>query len=187
MSTNETPAARYDRLAARFTETIDAVPEDRWDDQSPCEEWSARQVVEHVVDTERDLLGRFDQTSGLVADLPADPIEAWPKLRAAMSQVMDDPELAGHGYDGMMGPTTIGQTVDTFYAMDLLVHRWDLAKATGLRDHEAMDPADVDHYHAAIEHAGDMLRSPGVCGPAVEVAPDASAQDRFVAFLGRHP
>jgi hypothetical protein len=32
-----------------------------------------------------------------------------------------------------------------------------------------------------------MLRTPGVCGPAVTVGDDASAQDKFIAFMGRRP
>jgi hypothetical protein len=34
---------------------------------------------------------------------------------------------------------------------------------------------------------GDMLRMPGVCGPAVSMPDDASAQDKFIAFMGRTP
>jgi hypothetical protein len=32
-----------------------------------------------------------------------------------------------------------------------------------------------------------MLRTPGVCGPAVMVGDDASAQGKFIAFMGRQP
>jgi hypothetical protein len=33
----------------------------------------------------------------------------------------------------------------------------------------------------------EMLRMPGVCGPAVSVPESASPQDKFVAFMGRTP
>jgi hypothetical protein len=33
----------------------------------------------------------------------------------------------------------------------------------------------------------EMLRSDRMFGPAVEVADDASAQDRLIAFVGRKP
>ena len=45
-------ADHYRRLAHNFSETVAAVPPDRWGNQSPCEEWSARDVVNHVVDSE---------------------------------------------------------------------------------------------------------------------------------------
>jgi hypothetical protein len=33
----------------------------------------------------------------------------------------------------------------------------------------------------------EMLRTPGVCGPAVGVPESASPQDKFIAFMGRTP
>jgi hypothetical protein len=33
----------------------------------------------------------------------------------------------------------------------------------------------------------EMLRMPGVCGPAVTVGDDASTQDKLIAFMGRRP
>ena len=41
-------ADRYRRLSDDFATTVAAVPADRWDDQSPCEDWKARDVVRHV-------------------------------------------------------------------------------------------------------------------------------------------
>jgi hypothetical protein len=32
-----------------------------------------------------------------------------------------------------------------------------------------------------------VLRMPGVCGPPVSVAADASPQDKLIGFLGRTP
>ncbi len=50
-------AERYRRLAGTFEERIAAVPADRWEDPSPCEDWTARDVVRHVVDTQALFLG----------------------------------------------------------------------------------------------------------------------------------
>jgi Mycothiol maleylpyruvate isomerase N-terminal domain len=47
-------ADRYRRLAARFTELVDAVPADRWDAPLLWAEWSAHDVFDHVVSTEID-------------------------------------------------------------------------------------------------------------------------------------
>ena len=42
---------RYDRLSQAFAAKIDAVPADKWDAPSPCEGWTARDVVKHVAET----------------------------------------------------------------------------------------------------------------------------------------
>ena len=122
----ENPAQRYRRLADRFDEVVSAVPADRWDAVSPCEGWTVADVVAHVADTELDFLERHDLTSG---EAPGDPVERWRAARAAMQTAIDDPRVAERGFDGYFGPTTIEQTVDTFYAMDLAVHAWDVAAA----------------------------------------------------------
>ncbi|MGI8875145.1 MAG: maleylpyruvate isomerase N-terminal domain-containing protein, partial [Egibacteraceae bacterium] len=61
-------AQRYRRLAEAFNATVDAVPDDRWDSPSPCEEWSARDVVAHVVETQGIFLGLVGRQLG---DIPA--------------------------------------------------------------------------------------------------------------------
>ena len=42
---------RYRRLSQAFADTVAAVPDDRWENPSPCEDWTARDVVRHVVQT----------------------------------------------------------------------------------------------------------------------------------------
>ena len=177
-------AARYRRLAARFTEVVDAVPADRWEADSPCEDWSARGVLAHVVESQHGFLARFD----LAPELPGDdPVDNWPVLRDAMQDAVDDPQKAQTEYSGMFGDTTIEATVDQFMATDLLVHSWDIARAAGLQDLETLPADEVDMLDARLRPMGDALRGPGVFGPEVPVPDDAPAQDRLLGFLGRDP
>ncbi len=69
--------------------------------------------------------------------------------------------------------------------MDLLVHGWDIARATG--QDETLPAHEVTRVYADAVSLGDNLRSEGVCGPAVEVPDDASDQDRLLALMGRTP
>jgi hypothetical protein len=38
-------SARYATIAAGFTARVEGCPEDKWDAPSPCESWTARDVV----------------------------------------------------------------------------------------------------------------------------------------------
>jgi uncharacterized protein (TIGR03086 family) len=69
--------------------------------------------------------------------------------------------------------------------MEHLTHAWDIAKATG--QDTTLPPALVSECLEIVTTMDAMLRMPGVCGPAVSVPDDAPAQDKLVAFLGRHP
>jgi uncharacterized protein (TIGR03086 family) len=179
-------AERFRRLAERFTATVDAVPDDRWDRPSPCSEWAARDVVAHVATTEWDFLTRL-QLAPDGAPLADDPLKAWPTSRDAVQAVLDDPARADTPYEGRFGPTTFSAVIDRFYAFDLLVHAWDIARATGLTELEPMPADEVARVAADARSLGDALRSPGVCGPPIPVPEDADAQSRLLGFLGRPP
>jgi len=67
--------------------------------------------------------------------------------------------------------------------LDVLVHGWDLAAATG--QHYALDPDLMEACRQIIEPQLEAFRSAGALGPAVAVPADANAQSRFLAVLGR--
>ena len=182
--TPEVIADRYRRVAGRFTEVVDAVPSERWDSFSPCEGWTARQIVEHVTDSQSGFLARFDLAPSIAGE---DPVANWPAVRDGVQAALDDHDTATITYDGMFGPTTLAETVDQFLCADLVVHSWDVARAAGLHDLEQMPEDEVELIHSRLAGIGDAIRGPGVFGPEVPVPDDASAQDRFLGFIGRQP
>ena len=70
--------------------------------------------------------------------------------------------------------------------MDVLIHTWDLAHATG--QDEKLDPSLVKACSAMfLPDMPERGRAAGIIGPAVEIGEDASPQDRLLAAMGRHP
>ena len=186
-SAGEAAAERYRRLAAGFTTVVEAIDDRNRDEPSPCEGWSAAEVVGHVVRTERDLLERSGRPVGGAPDVADDALGAWASTRDAVQAALDDEAFADAERDGPFGPTSFASTVDTFMSFDLLVHRWDLARAIGRDDLAELDPGDVAVARDRLAPMGDAVRSPGVFGPEAEVAPDAPDVDRFLAWTGRRP
>jgi uncharacterized protein (TIGR03086 family) len=176
-------ADRYRRVAAGFTARVDAVPADRWSNPSPCEGWTALDVVRHVVDVHRMMPGNVGITFAPGPDVADDPAGAWASVRDETVALLDDPARATLEYDGMFGRTAIQTTIDQFATFDVLVHTWDVARATGLD--EQLDPAEVAPLLDQAKGWGDALRSPNVCGPEVAPPSGADAQTRLLCFLGR--
>ena len=59
MTTRDTTleiAARYRARAHAFERRVAAVQPHQWESQSPCEEWTARDVVGHVVEMHEGML-----------------------------------------------------------------------------------------------------------------------------------
>lgn len=175
-------SAEYRHLAADFGAVLDAVPTDRWTAPSPCDDWTARDVVAHVIDTQRDFLSRHDVDLGDRPDL-TDPAAAWRTHSGHIMTALADPAIGDKTFDGHFGPTTVGETLLRFYGFDLIAHRWDVATAAGqtvtFTDHE------LDTMETAAAGFGPALYADGVCKAAVEVPADADRQTRLLATLGR--
>ncbi len=174
---------RFRRRAAAFTERVDAVPPDRWESQSPCDDWVARDIVRHMVTNAQRFLGFVDRELPSGPSVDDDPGGAWANARDAIQAGLDDPAVATLEFYGMSGKQTFGQAVDRFGGPDLVVHSWDLARATGLDDR--LDPHDVHAILEAMQPMDEMMRGPGAFGPKLEPPPGADEQTRLLAFLGR--
>ncbi|MGF7122941.1 TIGR03086 family metal-binding protein [Rhodococcus sp. BE178] len=183
MTITETTPDLYRRLAAALTERVDAVPTNRWDSPSPCDGWTARDVVDHVVGTQAKMMGVVGLSIPPGPFATTDPAGAWRHTRDAVQAILDDPAKAALEYDGHFGRTDLASTIRTFYCFDLVVHGWDIARAADLDT--TIPERDLDMVDAIIAQLGDSLHMDGVCGPAVEVPADADRQTRSLAALGR--
>jgi len=178
---------RYRRVAGRFSARADEVPDDAWDRPAPCEGWVARDVVDHLV----EWVPAFFVAAG-GPTLPAgpsvddDPAGAWRTMSDGIQSLLDDPEASAvviehpragtHRFDDAVGMFVLG---------DVVVHTWDLARATGLD--ETLDADIVHDMLVGMEPLDDMLRASGQYGPKVSVGADADEQTRLIAFTGRRP
>ncbi len=124
-------ADRYRRLAGHFADVIDAVPPDRWSAPTPCEEWTAIELVQHVVDSQSMFLGLVGREPAGGPPVADDPGTAWRATSAVIQSDLEDPERAAQTFTGFGGESTFEAAVDRFINMDLVVHAWDLARATG--------------------------------------------------------
>lgn len=70
--------------------------------------------------------------------------------------------------------------------MDVLIHTWDLARATG--QDERLDEGLVETCTAMfLPDMPRLGRQAGIVGPEVTVGPEASVQDRLLGAMGRTP
>jgi uncharacterized protein (TIGR03086 family) len=165
--------------ADRFTDVVDAT--DTWDAASPCEGWTAAEVVDHVVTTQRDYLAK--QGADLDGQSFTDPGTSWRHHVEQMRALLADESFATTEFDGYFGRTTVEELLANFYGFDLVVHRWDLGRASGLP--VTWSEEEMDRVEKAADGFGDMLYGDGVCKPALEAPEDAPRQVRLLARLGR--
>lgn len=166
-----TAVERHLRACDGFTAVVEQVG-DGWQRPSPCTEWDARAVLEHVIGFHDVLVLR--PAAAKPSRPRDDPVARWSVTVVALAPVLrqEPPELL------------------PLITTDVLVHTWDLAKAVDV-------PADLDAdlwrsaYERAMAHV-DSLASSGMYAPPVPVPP-VDGRDGpdpvvgLVALMGRDP
>lgn len=182
-----TPAERYRQVAAAFTDRVRNVPEDRWSSPAPPEDWTARDVVNHLTEWFPAFL-----ESGTGIKLPQgpgveeDPLANWTTMSDGVQALLDDPGVGEKVLDHpVAGKHQLDQAVHNFFTADVFMHTWDLARATG--QDETLDPEFAQELLTGMESLDEVLRASGQYGPKVEVPDDADVQTKLIAFIGRQP
>jgi uncharacterized protein (TIGR03086 family) len=174
---------RYAVIGDAFTQRIGAVPEGRWDAPSPCTDWTAREIVVHVITTHTRVLASLDGSDPAPVSGEDDLVVAWQRATNAIRDALKDPERAGVTVSGMFGEQPFESLVGRLLCADTLIHTWDFARATG--QDESLDPDAVAKAIEFLSPIDDAIRRPGGFGPKIDPPPDADVQTRLLNFAGR--
>lgn len=169
----------YERASAWTAEKVDGAS-DQLEASTPCEAWTVRELLDHMLDTQLYFLG---QARG--DDVPP-PSPTPPAL------ISGDPRGYFEGVRERMlaayqNPSTMkqkGPALGIAFA-DQLLHGWDVAQATG---QDTTMPAGLPEaaYETIHGQFTDEQRA-GLFKPEVTVPANAKPQDKLLAFTGRHP
>ena len=176
----------YARTVEGWAERVNAVPANRWDDPTPCRDWTVRDLVNHVCAedlwTGPLVAGRTIEEVGHRFDgdlLGGDPIRI--ALEAASEATR---AVAGTPEGGTVHLSYGDEQLDEYVhqlAADHLIHGWDLAVATG--GDPRLDPALVAEVAAWFAEREDLYRAAGAVGP--RAASHGDAQGDLLASAGR--
>jgi uncharacterized protein (TIGR03086 family) len=161
----------------------------QWGDPTPDDEWDVRFLVNHIVTGNfwaAELgAGATIESVGARLDgdvLGDDPTAAYDESSVVAAAVFREPGAMERPCAVSYGPVP-GEVYCGHRFIDVLVHGWDVAMATGQdpRLPEDLVVACID----VVEPQAEMLAASGAFGRDVEVGPDASPQTRLLALLGR--
>ncbi len=169
-----------------FDSRVDATEAEAWSSPSPCEGWTAGDVLVHVVGNLRALRAALDGADFYaVRDQPVQGslVDAWHQERARVAPALDDAKAAAVGTVAVGGRAVPLPALVDGLMRDLVIHTWDLARAVGGDEQLADDlvAAATEAMVAVTEEA----RGPGRYGHEVPAPPNADAQTRLLALSGR--
>ncbi|WP_406135770.1 TIGR03086 family metal-binding protein [Streptomyces sp. NBC_01089] len=171
----------------------DAVGDGQLGDPTPCPDFAVRDLLAHVsgltvafcAAAKKEFGPHTDTAPGTVPnpELAADWRTALPRQLADLIAAWHSPG-AWEGETRAGGFTLPAVVAGRIALNELVVHGWDLARATGQR--YAPDPASLGVSYALLGQPDSPTRAPAF-GPAVEVARDAPFVDRVIGLSGRSP
>ncbi len=177
----------YHRSVESWADRVNAVKDDQWDAPTPCQQWSVRDLVNHVTyenlwtvplmegATIAEVGDRFEGDQ-----LGDDPVGA--ALSAARAAIVS---VAASLPGGGTVELSFGETPKSEYvyqlAADNLIHGWDLAAATG--GDTRLDPNLVGGIAAWFADREEMYRAGGAVGP--HLMSSGQPQADLLAAFGR--
>jgi len=180
-------AHRHLRICRTFGGVVGAVGE-RWHWRSPCSEWDARGVLEHVIGFHDVLLLRpLDAKPNRPKD---DPVGRWAATFGALDRVLRRPGLGDGGVDvppvGKRPPSRINLArLLSPLSLDVLIHTWDLARSAG--QDITLDPELCRTFLEDLPSDESVLSGSGMYRSPRRVPEGSGAQATLLARLGRDP
>ncbi len=177
---------RYQKVAGTFTLRVEGAPPEAWDNQSPCEEWTARDIIGHLKQWMRPVIlepARVECPA--FPSLKSDPVGGWLALDDAVQRALASPELMSKTVGG---GSSLSDYLGLFALFDVLVHTWDLARATG--QDETIDAVEAARLLESMREEEAVRRHVDErehFGPAIEIPDDADIQTKLIAYTGRQP
>jgi len=179
-------ADRFRNVAAQFSERAKAVSAAGWGSTSPCEGWVARDIVRHIAAWMPSyFLGARGIELPTVPSVDDDPVGVWEIVRDAIQSALDDPSARSLRSRTSDEGWTLEEAVGAYGIGDILIHTWDLARATG--QDEALDVDEVRRLVRALNRPDELILQNGHFAPSVNVPPDANEQTKLLAMTGRTP
>ncbi|WP_406417009.1 TIGR03086 family metal-binding protein [Streptomyces sp. NBC_01614] len=178
------------RVVARLA---GAVTDEQLSAPTPCPEMAVRNLLGHLLglsvafrDAGRKDLGATTDTSPEAVEPDIGPgwREELPKVLDELSEVWRDPE-AWTGMTRAGGIDLPGAVAAAVAVDELVIHAWDLARATG--QEYAPDPAALQASHDFLLASVDDPSRGSIFGPVVPVPAGAPLLDRAVGLSGRDP
>jgi uncharacterized protein (TIGR03086 family) len=157
---------------------------------TPCRDWNVRLLLNHIIGGNYTFAevargGRADAAGEMDDHTLPDPGSNYIASADAVLAAWAEPGAMERRVHMPFGDIPAPAAVSIHF-LDIVVHGWDLARATGqdttIEPDLAAEALDISHGLLSAE-----LRETGVFGPEIPISADDPLHDRLVAFMGRRP
>jgi len=179
---------------SEFARRVRLVAADDWQRPTPCDGWTVRDLVLHVVGGDRMsaalVRGATREEATAVrtnVDLGDDAVATFDKEADDVAAAFAEPGAFERNIPHPAGIDMPGAQLFGFRVGEYVLHGWDLARAIGAD--ENLDQTIVHEVWNALSPMGAMIANSGVYGdgPTGQLGDDVPLQDRLLDLTGRRP
>jgi uncharacterized protein (TIGR03086 family) len=181
-------------MAAAAAETARIVGGTRHDqlaDPTPCTDWDVRTLLNHIIlwtaySAEQRALGGSVAEELMNKDFAKNPDFA-ADYKAQLDRALtawEDPQAWQRDL-GVMGSPAKAADIAAMLVAEMVLHGWDLAKATG-QEYRCNDTVAADLIQT-VETQGEMFRQYKGFADVIDIPESASKFHRALALSGRDP
>lgn len=183
-------ANQYQRALLATGRIVAGVQPEQLSRPTPCRDWDVRLLLNHIIGGNYMFAtvargGQVEATGEMEDYTRPDPGTHYLDSAESVLSAWAEPGAMERRVHMPFGDIPASAAVSIHF-LDIVVHGWDLARAT---DQDATIATDL--AAEALDISSDLLspelREAGVFGPEIPVAADDPLHDRLVAFMGRRP
>ncbi|MBQ1047350.1 TIGR03086 family protein [Micromonospora sp. C51] len=178
--------------AARALKTLlPRVTDDRLSGPTPCEGWTVGDLLDHLLGLTIAFRAAVEKGPDPAPNGPGDPAgdKLDPQWRSRLPVQLDELVAAWREPAAWTGETAVGgvrlpaEVMGVVALDELVVHGWDLARATG--QPYDIDDQTLDTVHRLVSQQASSDGTPGLFGPSITQPADAPLLDRVLGLTGR--
>ena len=183
------PVEVYEATVQSMQTIIAGVRADQLNANTPCTEWNVQALINHNIKVSQFFNIILTGAGGVIpmeVNVPLPSEGAAAAFEAATSGLLATAKATDleKVVEAPFGSMPAGQLIMIPF-VDMLIHKWDLAKATG--QDTSLDSGLAEVCYHRVEHMLSGGRDPNNFAPAVTVPASASLQDKLLAISGRQP
>ena len=183
------PVEVYEGVVQMMRPIMAGVKADQLNDSTPCSEWNVQALINHNIKVSQFFNSILTGAGGVNpmevnVPLPSEGTEA--AFEAATNGLLTTAKATDleKVVEAPFGSMPAGQLIMIPFG-DMLIHKWDLAKATN--QDTSLDSRLAEVCYHLVERLLEEGRDPNNFAEAISVPASANIQDRLLAFTGRQP
>ena len=180
----------YEGAVQNMLPILGGIREDQMTASTPCSEWNVQNLVIHNIKVTAFAQGTIRGNNAVDAmdvsgQVPSEgPVDAFVAGTEAVLDLLKNSGDLDEVIETPFGSMPIASFI-LFPTLDIVIHKWDLAKGTG--QNTDIDAGLAEAAYGALQIGVEAGRQFGIFASEVEIPISASIQDKLLAISGRTP